>query len=190
MRTIRTFIAIQLDDDVHRAVVRLIEQMRQSDDSIKWVPTDNLHLTLKFLGDVDNTEVHQVCQVIRDVCDAHEPFGLHFRGTGGFPELNRARVLYAGIDDASGALTEIVTRLEEDYAELGFKREPRDYTPHLTLGRCKGGRQLSDAVLQRMTDAAETSFGRMTVNSMCVYASFLDKGGPTYQVMDTVELGP
>ena len=184
MRTIRTFIAIKLDDDVRRAAVRMIEQIQQPDDGIKWVPTDNLHLTLKFLGDVDNTEVHQVCQVLRGVCGQYEAFGLHFKGAGGFPELSRAKVLYAGIDDASGALTEIVSQLEDDYAELGFKREARDYVPHLTLGRC--ARKPSEQLIEKINEHSETDFGRMTVSSFCVYASFLDKSGPTYQVMDTV----
>ena len=66
MKSIRSFIAIPLDPEVSRAAVRLIERIREPGDGIKWVPTDNLHLTLKFLGDVHNTEVPQVCEVIRD----------------------------------------------------------------------------------------------------------------------------
>lgn len=189
MKTIRTFVAIPLSDEVSRKAIRLIERLRHPGDGIKWVPTDNLHLTLKFLGEVDNTEVPAVCQVIQDVCDDREPFELHFAGTGGFPTLQRPRVLYAGIQDQSGSLTEIVSELEIGYADLGFKRESRDYTPHLTLGRAKGGRgRASEELIDRLRSEEQLEFGSMVVDTVHVIASFLDKQGPTYQVMGTVDL--
>ena len=189
MKTIRTFIAIPLGDEVHRKSKRLIERIRQPGDGIKWVPTDNLHLTLKFLGEVDNTEVPAVCNVVHDVCADRDPFELHFAGTGGFPSINRPRVLHIKIEDVSGTLTEIVSELEDQYAELGFKREPRDYTPHLTLGRTKGGsRRAGEQVIERLRSEQQTEVGAMLADSVQVIASFLDKQGPTYQVMDTFEL--
>ena len=92
MRTIRTFVAIPLTSQSQRTI-RLIERVRQPSDGIKWVPTDNLHLTLKFLGEVDNTEVPAVCDVVRDVCADRDPFELHFARTAGFPSIDRPRVL-------------------------------------------------------------------------------------------------
>ena len=190
MKNIRSFIAIQLAPDVNRHSTRMLQRLRQSNDGIKWVPTDNLHLTLKFLGDVDNTEVPDVCNVIHKVCSHHPPFHLDFGGTGAFPSIERPRILYAGVEDSSGALTEIVNRLEKDLADLGFKPEPRDYMPHLTLGRTRGGsRRASGEVLARLMAESETELGTMTVDSVQMFASFLDKQGPTYQVMDTIELG-
>ena len=77
-----------MDPEVSRAAVRLMERLREPGDGIKWVPTDNLHLTLKFLGDVLNTEVPQVCDVVRKVCENYEPFELKFRGADGLPTLD------------------------------------------------------------------------------------------------------
>ena len=189
MKTIRTFVAIPLGDQVKREAIRLIERLRHPDDRIKWVPTDNLHLTLKFLGEVDNTEVPSVCNVVQDACRDRDPFELHFAGTGGFPDLDRPRVLYVAIEDESRGLTEIVSELETGYADLGFKPESRDYTPHLTIGRTKGGRgKASEEVIARMRAAQQLEIGRMVVESVHVIASFLDKQGPTYQVMGSVEL--
>lgn len=189
MKTIRSFIAIPLSPKVNRATVRLIERLRQPDDGIKWVPTDNLHLTLKFLGEVDNTEVPRVCDVLRDICDEFEPFELTFVGTGGLPNIEQPRVLYAGVEDPSQSLTEIVARLERDLAELGFKPEPRDYTPHLTLGRTRGGsRRASSDVVERLRGDESTTLGSMPVDTVQMVASFLDKHGPTYQIMDTIGL--
>ncbi len=187
MKSIRSFIAIPLDPEVSRAAVRMIERIRETGDGIKWVPTDHLHLTLKFLGDVHNTEVPQVCEVIRTVCGAHAPFELKFAGAGGLPSTDRARVVYAGVEDSSGKLTEIVMTLEKELASLGFKPEPRDYKPHLTLGRSKS-RRANDEVIERVHKETQTVLGSMWVTEVQMIASFLDKGGPTYQIMDTVDL--
>ena len=189
MKNIRSFIAIQLAPDVNRHSTRMLQRLRQSNDGIKWVPADNLHLTLKFLGDVDNTEVPGVCNVIHRVCSHHAPFHLDFGGTGGFPSLERPRILYAGVNDASGTLTKIVSQLETSLAELGFKQEPRDYIPHLTLGRTRSNSRLANSdVIARLAAEENTVLGGMLVTSLQLVASFLDKSGPTYQIMDTVPL--
>jgi 2'-5' RNA ligase len=187
MKSIRSFIAVPLDPEITRAAVRLIERLREPGDGIKWVPTDNLHLTLKFLGDVHNTEVPQVCEVIREVCRDYQPFELKFRGAGGLPSTERARVLCAGVEDPSGSLTKIVMGLEGKLADLGFKPEARDYRPHLTLGRSKG-RRANDDVIHRLEQEEQTEMGTMWVAEVQLVASFLDKHGPTYQVMDTIDL--
>ena len=173
--------------EVSRAAVRMIERLRESGDGIKWVPTDNLHLTLKFLGEVNNTEVPPVCEAIREICDQHSPFELQFSGATGLPAIDRARVVCAGVADPSGSLTEIVNALEKKLAKLGYKQEARDYVPHLTLGRAKARRANPD-VLERIKEEQSTNLGSMWVNEVQMIASFLDKGGPTYQIMDTVEL--
>ncbi|MEM1068223.1 MAG: RNA 2',3'-cyclic phosphodiesterase [Planctomycetota bacterium] len=190
MKTIRSFIAIPLADDVLKGATQLLQRVSHPGDGIKWVPSDNFHLTLKFLGEVDNTEVPDVCQTIREACQASQPFELAFAGTGAFPDLPRARVLWVGVDDASGELTRLVNQLDHKLADLGFKREARDYTPHLTLGRTKGGsRRASPEVIERLHQEAAVDLGVMQVDQMQLMASFLDKKGPTYQVMDTIEIG-
>ena len=174
---------------VRRNCAKLIDRLRQSGDGIKWVPTEHLHLTLKFLGDVDNTAIPDVCRVLGDVCRDIDPFDLSFGGTGGFPNLSRPRVLYAGVEDPSGSLQSMVGRLELDLAKMGFKPEPRDYTPHLTLGRTRsGGRRASGDVVDRLSEQEDVVLGEMVVDTVQLIASFLDKTGPSYQVMDTVEL--
>lgn len=189
MKTIRTFVAIPLGDEVSRKAVRLILRLKEPGDGIKWVPTDNLHLTLKFLGEVDNTEVPAVCDVVRDVCADCDPFELRFAGIGGLPSIDRPKVLYAGIEDQTNSLTQIVSKLDQKYAELGFKPESRDYTPHLTLGRTRGSsRRAGDEVITRMQSEEQIEIGRMVVDQIQVIASFLDKQGPTYQVMGRVDL--
>lgn len=156
---------------------------------IKWVPEENLHLTLKFLGEVENVETPQICNVLADICDDYEPFELLFGGTGFLPDEARARVLSIMVEDESQSLTRIVQTLEERFADLGFKREPRDYVPHLTLGRVRSGsRRASEAVVEKWKHRQDDSLGAMTVDQIQVIGSFLEKRGPTYNVMNTVDL--
>jgi len=168
----------------------MVKQLAPHAAGIKWVPLDNLHLTLKFLGDVDNTEIPDVCKTVRQVTADVAPFELSFAGAGGFPSLDRPRVLFAGVDDPSGSLVRIVSGLESELAELGFKPEPRDYRPHLTLGRSRGRSRRPSAELTRQIEKLHNfPLGQMVVDDVLLVASFLDKSGPTYQVMDTIELG-
>ena len=190
MQTIRTFIAIPLTKAIEKPAIRLITRLQSPDDAIKWVPTDNLHLTLKFLGDVDNVELPKICDTIRRVCRSTEPFTLEFGGTGGFPETQRPRVLYCGIQGETKTLCELVSSLEKQLADLGFKQEPRDYRPHLTLGRTRSSsRRANDDVVARLHAENDVDLGAMRVESVQVIASFLDKSGPTYNVIDTIDLG-
>jgi 2'-5' RNA ligase len=175
---------------VQRNAKRLMQDLRQPKDGIKWVPEDNLHLTLKFLGDVIDREVPTVCRAIRGVCQSIQPFRLEFAGTGGFPTNDRPRVIWAGIVDGGDCLAKLVTQLESALAELGFKPEPRDYRPHLTLGRAKSNlRSASGDVVDRLQRNANRKLGVMAADQVKLIASFLDREGPTYNVMDTIWLG-
>lgn len=190
MHTIRSFIAIPLSAQVGKTARNLIRDLSQEKDGVKWVPTDNLHLTLKFLGDVIDREIPAVCQAIRRVCRDQQPFTLEFSGTGGFPTADRPRVLWAGITQGGEELIELVSALETELADLGFKPEPRDYRPHLTLGRVRSGsRSASEEVIERLTRNANRYLGQMPAEQVRLYSSFLDKSGPSYHVMDTIPLG-
>ena len=189
MQTIRSFISVPITTQISSAAKRIIKRLKPFDSGIKWVPLDNLHLTLKFLGEVDNTEVHDVCKSIRRVTETVSPFELTFAGTGGFPNADRPRILYAGVSDPSGELVRMVSGLERELANLGFKPEPRDYTPHLTLGRTRSNSgRAGDELLSEMRQMGDVELGEMVVEQVQLMASFLDKAGPTYQVMDTIDL--
>jgi 2'-5' RNA ligase len=189
MQKIRSFIAIPIAPAIRKAADRLVQQLQRPQDRMKWVPNEHLHLTLKFLGDVDNTEIPQLCDVIRHCCQPLSPFPLDVRGAGGFPTAERARVVWAGIAEGGEALVPLVGALETHLAELGFKPEARDYVPHLTLGRARGGSRRGDPDLAARIDAArDFELGRMEADRVCLFASYLDKQGPTYHVMATIPL--
>ena len=178
MKRIRSFIAVPLAANITGGAIKLIRKLSELDNGIKWVPINNLHLTLKFLGDVENTEIPAICDVLADICGEFEPFPLNFAGTGGFPNLDKPRVLYAGVEDPTGSLVKMVAEMETGLADLGFKPEPRDYRPHLTLGRTRSrSRQAGNEVLEKMKEHSDIEFGDMEVDAVEFIASFLDKDG-------------
>lgn len=188
MKTIRSFISVPLSPIIASGAGKLIKKFKPLDDSIKWVPVDNFHLTLKFLGEVDNTEVHSVCMRLRNVVSDYDPFELSFGGPGAMPSLQRPRVIIVEVDDPTGNLVQMVSEIEAEMADMGFKPEPRDYRPHLTLGRVRGkSSRGSSELIDAIGQLNETTLGEMVVDELQLMASFLDKGGPTYQVMDTIE---
>ncbi len=190
MHTIRSFIAIPLSAAVSKNARHLVRELSREKDGIKWVPVDNLHLTLKFLGDVVDREVPAVCRAVRQVCSELFPFEIEFVGTGGFPSTDRPRVLWGGITRGGEELIELVSALEIALAELGFKPDGRDYRPHLTLGRVRSGSRTASAdVIERLTKWAHRPLGEMRAEEVRIYASYLDKAGASYHVMDRVRLG-
>ncbi len=190
MQVIRSFIAIPIPAALQKSAGHLVQRLEVSSSGIKWVPQDNLHLTLKFLGDVDNREIPRVCGVVRECCAPSEPFEMLVSGVGAFPDPNRPRVVYAGITEGGEALKAIVDRLEVELAKLGFKPEARDYVPHLTLGRARGGSRRGSPELASVIHANQKArLGSFIADRVLIMASFLDKAGPTYQIMDTIHLG-
>ncbi len=189
MQTIRSFIAIPLDLAVQKTAARLVKRLAADKDGIKWVPTDNLHLTLKFLGDVDNVEVPKVCQYIEQACADIETIELTFSGALALPSREKTRMIGVHIDEPGGQLVKLVSNLERLLADLGFKPESRDYVPHLTLGRTRAGsRRASEEVLQRLEKETNAQLGTMRAEAVILMGSFLEKSGPSYQVMGTIEL--
>lgn len=190
MQTFRTFIGIQLPPDWSRPIARLIERCETNGDGVRWVPQENLHLTLKFLGEVENVEVPEACDAVADACGSVDPFELSMIGGGGLPTDEKPRVLALKLADPSGSLRTLVKHLEDAFADLGYKREPRDYVPHLTVARARSGsRRVAPDAFERFVTESESVRGEMVVDEVCVVASFLEKRGPTYQTLDTVAIG-
>ena len=188
MRTIRTFLAIAVEPLVAAKASKVIGAAAAGDKTVRWVPTDDLYLTIKFLGEVDNTLVNEVCQTTRTICEDFEPFDLTFGGADALPSRSRPRSLVFSIDDPSHRLRDLVGRLETAFADLGYKPEPRDYVPHLTAGRARSGHRLTPTAIDRWIQPRHAIDRPMTASRVLVVGSFLEDQGPTYNVLDTIEL--
>lgn len=191
MQTFRTFVAVPLPPKLQKDLGRLIQHHACDGDGVKWVPPEICQMTLKFLGEVDNVDSAAVCDVAAEAVADVDSFDVTLTTTGALPSADRPRSLVVMVDDPSGRLQQIVAAMEDGYAAMGFRREPRDYVPHIALGRTRGGsRRISGEVTGRwLEDAPEVAIGEMRIDRVEVVASFLEKAGPSYQRLEVIGLG-
>lgn len=132
--TLRLFVAVEVPRSAARAVAAAIRPWREELPSARWVPPENWHLTLKFLGRTPADLTAWVEETVGGIVATHPPLTARVRGLGAFPSARRARVLWAGIDDPANGLADLVTELESGLATQ-FRAEIRRFHPHLTVAR-------------------------------------------------------
>jgi 2'-5' RNA ligase len=186
---IRTFVAVEISPAVRQRAESLIEKLRAAGADVKWVQPANLHVTLKFLGDVDAGEVHRVCQAVERAAGEAAPFEFEVRGAGAFPNANRPRTVWLGIAAGKQELIELAGRIEPALEKLGFRREARAYQPHLTIGRVRRGGPGVVELGRRIGEHADFEMGRTAVSEVVVFSSHLDRSGPTYEALARPPLG-
>ena len=189
MNKIRTFVAVDVNESVRRRAARLIEQLAASVGNVKWVEPQHMHLTLQFLGDVPQTDVHKVCLAVRRAVVGCVPFAMSLLGAGAFPHAGRPSTIWIGVDQGAQQLKTIQQRIQQALKPLGFPPERRAYHPHLTIGRIRRGRVSGGSQLARdLRDQQSFDAGRSTVDQVIVYASYLERTGPSYQPMSRIVL--
>lgn len=190
MPTIRSFIALNLTADIHRQLDEIIQSLKQQTTIVRWVPSQNIHLTLKFLGDVSLANIETLQRVLAGEAARHAPFTFTVSGFGAFPNTRWPRVLWVGVQ-APAALTAAQHGIEAETQRLGYTGEERPFSPHLTLGRVSNNaspqeaRRLSDA----LTQVKIGELGQVMVKSIVLYRSDLNSGGAAYTPLASFPLG-
>ena len=157
--------------------------MRERGLPVKWVRLDGLHLTLKFLGDVDEVQEPSLRAALGQVAGEARPVTLHIEGFGVFPDFRRPRIVWAGVAP-DPALELLQHRVEQVFAPLGFPTEARTFRPHLTLGRAGREARPRDLFMMGLEGAltALTFAETALVNDLDLMESTLQSGGAVYQV--------
>ena len=182
MSLLRAFIAVEIPGEIQQKIQRETVAFRKGIDSlVRWVPSHNMHLTLKFLGDVSPNSLEFLRQMLRMEAENVSPFEIHLAGLGAFPNLKRPRVLYIGIQ-APAALDILQRGIESATRRLGYEAEERPFSAHLTLGRVK--QNVSAVEQQQIRRAIEGTqvdlLGTARVDSVHLYKSELNPGGSVY----------
>lgn len=191
MPGIRAFIAIDLSPELKQRLDEVLVQLRQrlAGTPIRWVSVTQMHVTLKFLGDVPPTGMEAIQAALSAQAAACPIFDLTVAGLGAFPNVRRARVLWTGVQ-APPALISLQAGIDTATARLGYASEERAFSPHLTLGRVE--REAGPQPLQRIQQLLETwhiaSLGTVTIDKVRLYRSDLRPGGPIYTPLFTVGL--
>ncbi len=183
----RTFVAIELEPLLRRPLVKLLRTLPDS-EGVKWCTEHQLHVTLKFLGEVTDRQIAKVCDAVAAASAEVEPFPLRIRGLGCFPGPSNPRVLWCGVEDPTGSCRRWVELADPLLAEMNFKPETRAFTPHITLGRSRStaGARVIQEVLESV---APPDTDEMQVGQVIVFESRLLPGGAQYKAMATVPLG-
>lgn len=186
----RVFVAVHLDPALRPAVEavrrRLLEMWPKGKELVRWVEPHNLHLTLKFLGEVEESKVHGLVDALR-VVEGFAPFDLQLFGIGAFPRARGARVLWVGVGAGARELAQLAARVEQALAGFGFAPEERSFSPHLTLGRLRtpAYHPELEAALQQNS---HVEIGSQRVQSVELVESTLRRSGPVYAVVRSYPL--
>ncbi len=185
----RVFCAIELPETVRKAVLQRIAQLKEAvpDAKASWSRDTNLHLTLKFLGELPQTSVPNISTAASRAVGGIAPFSVRLEQTGAFPKQGQPRVLWIGINDLTGELGKLHARLEDESTKAGFARDDRHFHPHLTLARLRQPRHARTLVAAHKE--LEFDPAEIVVSELLVIRSELSSEGSRYTVISRHPLG-
>lgn len=188
MSKIRSFLAIELPPAITKGLERVQNDLKQSHADVKWVEPSRIHLTLKFLGNVDEGACDEIMNAVAKAASEVESFALAVRGLGAFPNTRNPRVIWLGVEDGSGALRPLQGAIDERLGEIGYPREEREFRAHLTLGRARSARGRAE-LLCRIEGLSHADLGEFRVERLVLFKSDLKPTGPIYTELRAVKLG-
>lgn len=188
----RTFIALELDDSLRRFLSNVIHQMAQRLPDIRWVDPAEIHLTLAFLGELSDEQLAAAMQAAGAASHQVTPFELRLKEPGIFGSTRQPRVIWMGIEETSGTLTQLHKALNRELEQRGFEVDTRPFSPHLTLARIKQPLNASEQqTLQRLFASRQSSHSspRQIVRELSVMKSELSRSGARYSCLQAYHLG-
>jgi 2'-5' RNA ligase len=191
MSLLRAFIAIEFPKNTLDSIEKQTARLRQSlgNDIVRWVPTQNLHLTLNFIGDAATSHIEFIKQMLAREAESHQPFDLQLGGLGCFPNPRRPRLLWIGIH-APANLAALQKGIETGASRLGYQQEERPFSPHLTIGRARQNISLPEQqTIRAAMDAIQLgNIGTARIDSVHLFKSDLRPGGSVYTKLFSARL--
>ncbi len=185
--SMRLFVAIELNDDVRAALVRAQDSLRPRCDGVRWIPAEQLHLTLKFIGEVPEAEINRLVDAVREVAAGSPGFTMGLTSCGCFPPRGAVRIVWGGADEPSGMLVQLADTVNRKLEPLGVATERQEFSSHVTIGRVRedhSGGRLRSVVEQTKLPPVQQSAPWITLMS-----SALGPKGPTYTPVAKCKLG-
>jgi len=188
-RRMRLFVAVDLSNEVVAHAQRVMARLQATQLLARWVDVKQMHLTLNFLGDVDELEIAPLCRVLNEVGADSSPFDVEIGGVGAFPNADAPRTLWLGMRRGGEDLTALHERLDVRLRALGYRSEERQFRPHLTLGRVRENPpEVLAALSTELASMAELHAGVTDVSELVLYRSTPGRDGPHYEAMHTADL--
>lgn len=179
----RCFIAIPLTGDITQGLSKIQSQLKETGADVGWIKSDNIHLTLKFLGDVEETKVKIICQKLKEVVNKSACFESGIEKLGTFPSISNPRVVWIGMSKNEDKIIKLQQRIEEILEPLGFEKELRPFHPHLTLGRVKSKKNINQ-LIEKLKSLPVPPFEPIIVDRIILFQSILKPTGAEYTALD------
>jgi len=189
MEKVRLFFAVNVAPEIRERIAEVQKPLIATGADVKWVEAGNVHVTLKFLGEVSEDRVPAIVAQASEAAGSARPFFVAFGGLGAFPSERAPRVAWVGMTKGFQEMSALARELEARLEGLGFKREGRPFSAHVTLGRVRSfsGR---DALARALQAGRECEIGEMAVEKFALMQSVLGRGGPQYSIVQEFRLGP
>jgi 2'-5' RNA ligase len=184
----RLFVAAPIPDEVRENLRALQDALRPLLPNVRWVKDDGIHVTLQFLGGTDESLIPEIEEALKEVSRNLKKFEAACAGIGVFPRVKGARVIWAGVEGDVAAFEELQRGVAKALRQVGFKPERRRFTPHVTLGRVRGGER-PDFLQKALDEHRGEQLGGFRVESFALYESILRPEGAEYRVVKEFFLG-
>ena len=185
----RTFIAIALPKEIKEALAGLEKELKASEADVKWVSPENIHLTLKFLGEIEDKTLEKIIKIIDDTAKKKNKFQVRISSLGAFPKIDFPRVIWVGVDIGDKEAKNIAEGLEEEIAKIGIPKENRPFSSHITIGRTKSSLN-REKLVQDLRNKAELGGKKLEfyVTKITLFKSTLTPRGPIYEALKETNL--
>jgi len=186
----RTFIAIELSDEIREALAQIQSHLKYSSADVKWVEKNNIHLTLKFLGEIDEKKCEKVKTALDEVAKDVKQFEISLKDIGAFPSIGSPRVIWVGLDKGAKESTELARKIDDALSKIGFEKETRPFAAHLTIGRVRSpkNKETLKAKILSLQGPGSGSQGPEKITSVILFQSTLTPKGPIYSKLHEAKL--
>lgn len=185
---LRCFVAVNLPETIREEVGSFFSALDRKIRGVKWVRQDNLHVTLKFLGNVERPAVAEIASAMEKTLSGHRPFTVTLCGAGVFPPRGRPRIVWVDIAEGGEEMVCVQREVEDALGPLGFPSEGRPFTPHLTVGRARALRD-PGLLTRALASISDRKWGEFVADRVQLMRSELFPTGPRYSILHTVHLG-
>jgi len=182
MPTIRAFIAVEIDAQIKQKISNLISVLKKSGADAKWADENQMHLTLKFLGNINKDKIEEISGAMSSVSSNSKSFAVSFSEIGAFPDTSRPRVIWLGVDKGAEDLKILNDRTETSLKKIGFAKEGRKFEPHLTLARIRSPKNISNLI--KLIGETNCDIKDETrIDKLTLFQSILNSKGAIYEVL-------
>jgi 2'-5' RNA ligase len=184
---VRLFVAVEIAGEIRKKLAEFQDALKKVDADVGWIAPENLHITLKFIGSIDEEKIEAITNIIKDSVTHIRPFDLDYRGVGILPAEKNPRVIFVEVIDGGGVLVKIHERLDNQLMALGVEHEDRKFKAHLTVGRIKTRRNVRK-LIENLNSYNGFDFGSEHVTQVVLMKSNLSPEGPIYTKLHGVDL--